>query len=839
MTAVTTATAVDPAGPSPFAVDWTGWERWLREQVDPAWRPGEWEEKWWLFTGDPDNPRTSIWQCQTPACTIGVYSRRGRCITCARDHKVAGVSWEEFDRTYVVNRMLRDGVDPEDCAVVRDGTRCGRPGNSHGLCRVHYGTWGRLRRLHGRTRAPDVALWAASGVATPFPTPPPCSVGACPNKALHDRTVLCTFHIGKWKVEMKPRSTTADAMAWAARQAPVLNSYRFSLIQLSPLLRLEVAYGLQRRDELGSPLDPRTVRQIAPVLARHNTSLAMRDDQLAGHFERQLNPHCVFRQVAWSVRRGFVEFSGTDPWGEDRLDLRAAGLKSTSRTGRRRTAGVADLSVLPQPWLRDLLRRRTEAERPNSDQFGRWLRAATLAGKGMNRLPGGGRELSSLGFAHMQAAFEEIASDRRRDGKLCGSKFRSDLLGLFFQLLDFGRFAGLLDEAPGSFARHPTHTIPREDTNEEEIGKAVPEPVIAQLDAALDSIAAGITYGDLSDGEIREMFQTLYIVLRDCGRRPLEVVSLPRHCLEHDGDDVELIWDNHKGRRLRRRLPLSRETVERIKRWQQIRDRIPAPRHSDAYLFPAISDYSGIAHMNSVSLSAAIRNWVDALPELLSDVVGPDGQLVPFDRSLIFPYAFRHSFAQRFADADTPLDVLQSLMDHDDPKTTMGYYRVTLERKRKAVKKLSLLVTDRHGAAKPCSPQAYEHRSVAVPFGGCTEPSNVKAGGQACPLRFQCAGCGFYRPDPSYLPAIEDQINSLRSDRETAQAMDAADFVIGNLTAQIAAYQQVAATMRDGLTALPDEERAEIEEAASVLRQVRSGSTRPLLPLSVVRKAAP
>ncbi|WP_327425800.1 hypothetical protein [Streptomyces sp. NBC_01236] len=69
--------------------------------------------------------------------------------------------------------------------------------------------------------------------------------------------------------------------------------------------------------------------------------------------------------------------------------------------------------------------------------------------------------------------------------------------------------------------------------------------------------------------------------------------------------------------------------------------------------------------------------------------------------------------------------------------------------------------------------------------------------------------------------------------------MDAADFVIGNLTAQIAAYQQVAATMRDGLTTLPDEERAEIEEAASILRQVRSGSTRPLLPLSVVRNAAP
>ncbi|MFC4503609.1 MULTISPECIES: hypothetical protein [Streptomyces] len=69
--------------------------------------------------------------------------------------------------------------------------------------------------------------------------------------------------------------------------------------------------------------------------------------------------------------------------------------------------------------------------------------------------------------------------------------------------------------------------------------------------------------------------------------------------------------------------------------------------------------------------------------------------------------------------------------------------------------------------------------------------------------------------------------------------MDVADFVIGNLTEQIVTYQQVAASMRDDLMALPDEERAEAEEAASVLRHVGSGSTRPLLPLSVVRKAAP
>ena len=56
------------------------------------------------------------------------------------------------------------------------------------------------------------------------------------------------------------------------------------------------------------------------------------------------------------------------------------------------------------------------------------------------------------------------------------------------------------------------------------------------------------------------------------------------------------------------------------------------------------------------------------------------------------------------------------------------------------------------------SPAAYERASISVPFGNCTEPSNVTAGGGSCPIRFQCAGCGFYRPDPSYLPALEQHI---------------------------------------------------------------------------------
>ncbi|MEV6886202.1 hypothetical protein [Streptomyces sp. NPDC051135] len=120
---------------------------------------------------------------------------------------------------------------------------------------------------------------------------------------------------------------------------------------------------------------------------------------------------------------------------------------------------------------------------------------------------------------------------------------------------------------------------------------------------------------------------------------------------------------------------------------------------------------------------------------------------------------------------------------------------------------------------------------MAVPYGGCTEPSNVKAGG-SCPIRFQCASRGFYRPDPSHLSASEQHTNELRPDRETAQAMDAADFVITALTTQNTAFEQVTDQMRRSLAPLPAAERAEIEKAAAVPRRARAGSSHTLLPLT-------
>ena len=110
---------------------------------------------------------------------------------------------------------------------------------------------------------------------------------------------------------------------------------------------------------------------------------------------------------------------------------------------------------------------------------------------------------------------------------------------------------------------------------------------------------------------------------------------------------------------------------------------------------------------------------------------------------------------------------------------------------------------------------------------GVDEPGG-HAGGGACPIRFQCAGCGFYRPDPSYLPAMQEHIASLRADLETARAIGAADYVTANLAAQIDAFTTVADTMHHRLSELGSDERAEVEQASRLLRRARAGRRLPL-----------
>jgi hypothetical protein len=110
---------------------------------------------------------------------------------------------------------------------------------------------------------------------------------------------------------------------------------------------------------------------------------------------------------------------------------------------------------------------------------------------------------------------------------------------------------------------------------------------------------------------------------------------------------------------------------------------------------------------------------------------------------------------------------------------------------------------------------------VAVPMGKCAEPANVRAGGGACPIRYQCAACPHFESDPSFLPELRGYADDLRREREAMLAAGAADWVVANVTRQLDVITSHIHTHQGALDRLPGEQRAKIEEASAAVRHVR------------------
>ena len=109
---------------------------------------------------------------------------------------------------------------------------------------------------------------------------------------------------------------------------------------------------------------------------------------------------------------------------------------------------------------------------------------------------------------------------------------------------------------PDPFRPAHRHRV-RDEPNEDELGKALPDTVIRQLDARLDLLGPAGRGGSLTATDLQQMHRTIYQILRDTGRRPGEVVSLRIGCIEIIDGQHNLIYDNHKAGRLRRRLPIT------------------------------------------------------------------------------------------------------------------------------------------------------------------------------------------------------------------------------------------------------------------------------------------
>jgi hypothetical protein len=205
-----------------------------------------------------------------------------------------------------------------------------------------------------------------------------------------------------------------------------------------------------------------------------------------------------------------------------------------------------------------------------------------------------------------------------------------------------------------------------------------------------------------------------------------------------------------------------------------------------------------------------------------------------FDKRRIFPYAYRHTYAQRHADAGVPIDVLRELMDHRKLDTTRQYYSVGEKRRREAVDRVAAMQFDRHGNriwrhAQALLDSEHARRSageVAVPFGVCAEPSNVKAGGNACPYRFRCAGCDHFRTDVSYLPDLHAYLDDLLRNRERVLA--ATDIEEWAKTEAMPSQEEISRIRRlisritGGLDQLTSDERDQTDRAVAAVRRHRA-----------------
>src|SRR5713101_4755999 len=229
---------------------------------------------------------------------------------------------------------------------------------------------------------------------------------------------------------------------------------------------------------------------------------------------------------------------------------------------------------------------------------------------------------------------------------------------------------------------------PRATRRDDAVGAALPDVVMSQLLSPGNLERLEI----LAGGTIRAAVE----LGAGVGRRTAELCSLRFACLdydEHTDEDGErraspvLVHDMPKVVKVGCRLPIhDREAAIIVAQQQKVRAAFPEIPAERLVLFPRpLKNPEGTKAIGTSQLQREMRAWVSALPRLDGPERDAAGRPIPFPRELVIPYAFRHSFAQRHADAGTPVDTLKELLGHGTAQAgSPGHARPAAARCRRA-----------------------------------------------------------------------------------------------------------------------------------------------------------
>jgi integrase len=743
--------------------------------------------------------------CRTAGCPATAHGsgNDGLCWQCSSRLARDGWTPEEIEGARELPPLPRraDGCLVPGCQRMSPG---GRQGQRSGLCQAHSR---RIRRVPG-TRIED---FLADPRVRPLPPLGPCRVTACSRRRESEHG-YCPSHYVRWRTAVTA-DPAADQARWDLACTAVPEPGQVSLRGLAPLVVVQVLAGIQYRvREQGAKVTDGTLRAACDSLRRQQAVSALTADpgQATGKPARSL-----LRAIARRARLAL-----TDPAREqlaDTWDLAVFG-----------HPGRLSFTAITQPWLREAAKAWAADDLPRHRGGGarnvrEKITAVARLSQSLRSRGDRGEDPGALGRADIGAFLGRLGY-LESAGTI--SRYRRNVVcrGARFVLTGI-RSLGLTRPGQPAAGLHGDFAIGVSDIPADPVrgepGRDLPPEIMSQLCASLDT---------LEPAEVRTAIE----IAIDTGRRPEDILGLPLDCLDRDRDGAPvLVYDNIKADRLGRRLPVGEATAAVITAQQaRTRARYPAEPPGTLRLLPAPrANPHGRKPMGISMLDERHRTWVKSLGPLRTR----DGTEISAGR--LVPYAYRHTYAQRHADAGVPIDVLAELLDHRNLNVTRAYYRVGEERRRDAVDKVTAMSFDRHGnrtwrdarALLESEHARYAVGEVAVPYGTCTEPSNVAAAGGACPVRFRCAGCDHFRTDVSYLPDLTAHLDDLLRTRERlAAAIDGIDeWARADATPadeEITRIRRLISRIKGDIAGLPADGRARIDEAVTVIRKHRAVS---------------
>lgn len=776
--------------------------------LDSSWRADRWDPEHRILLFDRDDPWITSYCCIANGCDY--QPRKHRTRLCQAHLRMWCADGEPPDVSAWARQLPAE--PPERlCTVGRGVNSCQRPATHGGLCHNHAeqlrtGPWTKERLLSD---------------GKPYDTPPPCQIPHCPRRSQARRSrgwMLCRHH-GDKALHYSRAHPDADLSLWAVAVAP-MRVGAFAFAGLTERAQNEILFGLQQAQRHERSIKGSTVRGLIEWMRDTNISSCLAVDPADAPL-----PAADRDFLTWTQRR--LRWQLTSPEEERRKDVWDLMVFDQTDAARARHRTL-DFTRIHQVWLREATKAWAYAKMPTVGTY--WPRKVLidveLLSDAIAAGPSGGHRPADVGRDDIERFFHLVRNRCQEDGTPYSGSTRQAMVHHVRSFLADAATLGLLKGVQPGFSILKGEGVKVAVAQRDVARRSIPESVIAELDKHLELLGRHPVRGPAS--ALGPQLQRIaYELLRDTGRRVGEVGALRCDCIWRDNDGSPwLLYDNSKSARLDRRIPIFDSlacSVEQVA--AAVTALFPDTPQSETALFPAqVQNRLGRRSINGNTIRKWLRTWIDQIPGLTEQVFDDDGELRSFPDVKVHPHAFRHSYAQRLADSGAPLDVTQKLMDHGSPMTTQGYYEVSRPRLRKAVRAVEKITVDRDGMRERKSSVdpivTTGIRAVAVPYGLCREPSNVKAGGHDCPIRYQCAGCGHFETNPSYLPELRQRLDQLLRSREAGLAMGAAEWALPHQQ-EIDRYRDMIADMEQQLSQLGDEERRTIDEASTLLRRTR------------------